>query len=80
MVWYSSGSNNEQAGKFALIWFGSLSILAALAGPVTAVTALSLQHIANVKRLSLKILKTRQNSLLERDLPILASPHRSLAF
>ena len=46
--------NNEQAGKFALIWFGSLSILAALAGPVTAVTALSLQHIANVKRLRLE--------------------------
>jgi len=46
--------SDDQAGTVALIWFGSLSLLAALAGPVTAITALSLQHIARVRRLRLE--------------------------
>lgn len=40
----------DQAGRVALVWFGSLSLLAALAGPVTAITALSLKNIAQVRR------------------------------
>ena len=40
----------DQAGSVALVWFGSLSLLAALAGPVTAITALSLKNIAQVRR------------------------------
>ena len=33
-----------------LVWFGSLSILAALAGPITAIVALSLQRVAATAR------------------------------
>ncbi len=36
----------EQAALIALIWFGSLAALAALAGPLTAMVALGLQNIA----------------------------------
>jgi hypothetical protein len=37
----------DQAGFISIIWFGSLAILAALAGPLTAIVALSLQNIAS---------------------------------
>ena len=33
-------------GKVAAIWFGSLALIAALAGPITAMVALGLQRIA----------------------------------
>ena len=36
----------DQAGFISIIWFGSLAMLAALAGPLTAIVALSLQNIA----------------------------------
>ena len=51
--WYGvppEGVSDKQASSVALVWFTSLSLLAALAGPVTAVTALSLQRIAAQKR------------------------------
>lgn len=35
-----------EAGKVSVIWFGSLALIAALAGPVTAMVALGLQRIA----------------------------------
>ena len=38
----------EQAGLISIVWFGSLGMLAALAGPLTAIVALSLQNIASV--------------------------------
>ena len=38
---------DDQAGLVANIWFGSLAALAALAGPVTAIVALSLQRISS---------------------------------
>ena len=38
---------DDQAGLVANIWFGSLAALAALAGPVTAIIALSLQRISS---------------------------------
>jgi hypothetical protein len=37
----------EQAGFISVIWFGSLGMLAALAGPLTAIVALALQSIAS---------------------------------
>ena len=37
----------DQAGFISIIWFGSLAMLAALAGPLTAIVALSLQNIAS---------------------------------
>jgi hypothetical protein len=37
----------EQAGKIALVWFGSLAALAAIAGPVTAMVALGLQRLGD---------------------------------
>lgn len=36
----------SQAGRVSVIWFGSLALIAALAGPVTAMVALALQRIA----------------------------------
>jgi hypothetical protein len=36
----------EQAGLVSVLWFGSLAMLAALAGPVTAIVALALQRLA----------------------------------
>ncbi|TPK92214.1 hypothetical protein FJ934_21185 [Mesorhizobium sp. B2-4-12] len=47
--WY--GEKPEQvseaeAGKIAAIWFGSLAVIAGLAGPITAIVALGLQRIA----------------------------------
>lgn len=47
--WY--GEKPEQvsepeAGKVAAIWFGSLAVIAGLAGPITAMVALGLQRIA----------------------------------
>ena len=38
---------DEQAGLVANLWFGSLAFLAALAGPLSAMVALSLQKIAS---------------------------------
>lgn len=35
-----------EAGKVSVIWFGSLALIAALAGPITAMVALGLQRIA----------------------------------
>ena len=35
----------DQAGLVSVLWFGSLALLAAMAGPITAVVALSLQKI-----------------------------------
>ncbi|MER9663836.1 hypothetical protein, partial [Mesorhizobium sp. M0159] len=35
-----------QAGIISVIWFGSLALIAALAGPITAMVALALQRIA----------------------------------
>ena len=37
----------EQAGFVSNVWSGSLAMLAALAGPVTAIVALALQSIAS---------------------------------
>lgn len=37
----------EQAGFISVVWFGSLGMLAALAGPLTAIVALALQSIAS---------------------------------
>lgn len=37
---------DAEAGKVAAIWFGSLALVAALAGPITAMVALALQRIA----------------------------------
>ena len=37
----------NQAGFVSIVWFGSLAMLAALAGPMTAIVALSLQNIAS---------------------------------
>ena len=37
----------DQAGFISIVWFGSLAMLAALAGPLTAIVALSLQNIAS---------------------------------
>jgi hypothetical protein len=42
--------NEEQAGLIALLWFGSLAALAALAGPMTAIVALALQRIGASQR------------------------------
>jgi hypothetical protein len=39
----------DQAGLISIVWFGSLAMLAALAGPLTAIVALSLQNIASEK-------------------------------
>jgi hypothetical protein len=39
----------DQAGFVSIVWFGSLALLAALAGPLTAIVALSLQNIASEK-------------------------------
>jgi hypothetical protein len=39
----------EEASFIALIWFGSLGALAALAGPLTAIVALGLQRSAEVR-------------------------------
>jgi hypothetical protein len=36
----------DQAGLVGIIWFGSLAMLAALAGPITAIVALGLQRTA----------------------------------
>lgn len=38
--------SDDQAGFISVVWFGSLAGLAALAGPLTAIVALSLQKIA----------------------------------
>ncbi|ESY59976.1 hypothetical protein X742_34840 [Mesorhizobium sp. LNHC232B00] len=38
--------SEAQAGKVAAIWFGSLAVIAGLAGPITAMVALGLQRIA----------------------------------
>lgn len=38
--------SEPQAGKVAAIWFGSLAVIAGLAGPITAMVALGLQRIA----------------------------------
>ncbi|WP_292451456.1 hypothetical protein [Mesorhizobium sp.] len=38
--------SESEAGKIAAIWFGSLAVIAALAGPITAMVALGLQRIA----------------------------------
>ena len=38
---------NEQAGFISVVWFGSMGMLAALAGPLTAIVALALQKIAS---------------------------------
>lgn len=38
--------SDDQAGFIGVVWFGSLAALAALAGPITAIVALSLQRIA----------------------------------
>ncbi len=40
---------DEQASFTALIWFGSLGALAALAGPLTAIAALGLQRTAEMR-------------------------------
>ena len=40
----------EQAGFISVVWFGSLGMLAALAGPLTAIVALALQSIAEDQR------------------------------
>jgi ElaB/YqjD/DUF883 family membrane-anchored ribosome-binding protein len=40
---------NEQAGLISIVWFGSLAVLAALAGPLTAMVALALQGIASAE-------------------------------
>lgn len=40
------GVTDDQAGLIGVIWFGSLAALAALAGPITAIVALSLQWFA----------------------------------
>jgi hypothetical protein len=37
---------SQQAGFISVVWFGSLGMLAALAGPLTAIVALALQSIA----------------------------------
>jgi hypothetical protein len=37
----------DQAGLVANVWFGSLAMLAALAGPMTAIVALALQRISS---------------------------------
>ncbi len=63
---------DDEAGYIALIWFGSLSLLAALAGPVTAITALSLQHIAQVRR------RRRDNPQNEDDLTLSEKFYRSM--
>jgi hypothetical protein len=39
----------EQAGFISVVWFGSLGMLAALAGPLTAIVALALQSIASAE-------------------------------
>jgi hypothetical protein len=36
----------DEANIIAVVWFGSLAILAALAGPITAIVALGLQRVA----------------------------------
>ncbi|SUU90727.1 hypothetical protein EDC40_101193 [Aminobacter aminovorans] len=38
--------SESQAGSVSVIWFGSLALIAALAGPITAMVALGLQRIA----------------------------------
>jgi hypothetical protein len=38
---------SQQAGFISVVWFGSLGMLAALAGPLTAIVALALQSIAS---------------------------------
>jgi hypothetical protein len=43
------GVSVEEASFIALIWFGSLGALAALAGPLTAIVALGLQRSAEVR-------------------------------
>lgn len=47
--WYGSKPElvtERQAGTISVIWFSSLAIIAALAGPITAMVALALQRIA----------------------------------
>ncbi|MER9893789.1 hypothetical protein NKJ40_17225 [Mesorhizobium sp. M0119] len=47
--WYGSKPElvtEAQAGIISVIWFGSLALIAALAGPITAMVALALQRIA----------------------------------
>lgn len=47
--WYSEKPeqvSEGEAGKIAAIWFGSLAVIAGLAGPITAMVALGLQRIA----------------------------------
>jgi hypothetical protein len=39
----------EQAGFISVVWFGSLALLAALAGPLTAMVALALQSMASTE-------------------------------
>ena len=40
-------ATEDQAGFISVLWFGSLAMLAALAGPLTAIVALSLQKIGS---------------------------------
>ena len=47
--WYGlkpEETSESQAGHVSVIWFGSLALIAALAGPITAMVALALQRIA----------------------------------
>ncbi|WP_371011716.1 hypothetical protein [Mesorhizobium sp. RCC_202] len=47
--WYGAKPEQvtpEQAGVISVIWFSSLAVIAALAGPITAMVALALQRIA----------------------------------
>ena len=45
----------EQADRISVIWFGSLALIAALAGPLTAMVSLGLQRIGEHKPVPSKL-------------------------
>ena len=60
------GVSDDRAGLVSVLWFGSLAALAALAGPLTAIVALSLQKIGSQS--SERAMPSKLGSLIRRML------------
>lgn len=54
----------EQASSISAVWFGSLAALAALAGPLTAMVALALQHIGSGPRAESRLSRSIRRALV----------------
>ena len=56
--------SDDQAGFVSVVWFGSLALLAALAGPLTAIVALSLQRVGEPASQTTKLWNTLRRMFL----------------